>query len=153
MTLIYTYPFDLWAELALLMVSGAAFYFLFQHKKSKHKYSLLAFSVLLFLFSASSLYRGWGISQALQNECRGLGCTVIEGYVRDFRSHQGSKKFRTNEFSIDGRRFTLYGSSSDAKGFDGYDLIVENGGEITPGSYVRLYVYDGKIIKLYKEEP
>ncbi|HAS8449177.1 TPA: hypothetical protein I7726_03965 [Vibrio vulnificus] len=153
MRLIYTYPFDLLTELTLLMASGAAFYFLFQQKQSKHKYPLLAFSVLLFVFSASSLYRGWCISQALNNECRGQGCTLIEGDVRDFRSHQGSKKFRTNEFSIDGRRFTLYGSSSDPKGFDGYGLIVEKGGEITPGSYVRLYVYDGKIIKLYKEEP
>ncbi|AIS58281.1 hypothetical protein ABF162_24985 (plasmid) [Vibrio coralliilyticus] len=153
MTLIYTYPFDLRAELALLVASGAAFYFLFQQKKSKHKYPLLAFSVLLFVFSVSSLYRGWGISQALKNECRGSGCTVIEGEVRDFRSHQGSKKFRTNEFSIDGRRFTIYGSSSDPRGFDGYGLIVEKGGAITPGSHVKLYVYDGKIIQLYKDEP
>ena len=152
MTLLYTYPVDLRAGLLLVVASLAIFYFLYEQEKSPNTKFFYGFAVALFLFATSSLYSDWHISQALEDGCSSSGCKVIEGEVRRFRSHKINAKFRTNEFYIDGRRFTFLGSPSNSSGTNGYESIVEKGGAITPDSYVKLHVYDEVIIRLYKEE-
>lgn len=152
MELIYTYPVNIRYGVAFLIPPILFFIFLNDISRTiKKPFVAIATSVFIFIFIMST-YHEINIYRSLNSNCSISNCEIIEGHVKNFRSYKGNKKFRSNEFSINGHRFVFTGGTTNTSGSNGYSRIIEKGGVITPESKVKIYYYNGKIIKLYKEK-
>lgn len=150
--LIYTYYVDITQYTIFLIAAIAVFFLAVKKLDGTNKYLSIVFTIAFMFIFVTSTYHEVKIWRALNSDCTVSSCTIVEGKVKHFRSYKGDRKFRVNEFSVNGYQFVLTGGTSNTNGVSGYGRIVEKGGILTPNSKVKMYVYNSKIIKLYKEK-
>lgn len=115
----------------------------------KQKTGAGVLTAILLIYQVDLKERMDEVQKVTESGCVQDGCSIVEGSVEKFKSYDdaSTKNYKTNEFYIDGFKFKYHEKSAGVY----YSKIVEEGGifEAQSGPY-KLYVYHGKIIKIWR---